>query len=188
MIAGVCEMAAGMAPPTATPTTITEFEEDTSEDFLTTFSAPTETEKDTQQPSQVTLKPHGEGEGMEMLEADFLAQETEDRLTQLMLDDELSDARLLGLGAEPGSEQPLPHVESFTSSVSASQTVSTKERTVPTQNSILHSGEVGNKTTRGSQEQLDHRGSKSVVLTTHQELTLDVREKERLEDSLIIAG
>ena len=184
MIACVCEMAAGMAPPTATPTPITEVEEDASEDFLITFSAPSATDV---QPPQVTLKSRGDGEEMETLEADFLAQETEDRLTQLMLDDELSDSRL-GLGAELGSEQPLPHVESFTSSVSANQTVSTSERELSSQNPSLPPGKMGSKTIHGSQEQLDRRGSKSVVLTTHQELTLDVKEKERLEDSLIIAG
>ena len=184
MIAGVCEMAAGKAPPIATPTSITEIEEVASEDFPVTFSAQAATGV---QPPQVMLKSDGDGEEMESFEADLLAQETEDRLTQLMLDDELSDARL-GLGAEPGSEQPLPHVESFTSSVSASQTVSTTEKTSSSQNLSLSSGERAGKTLRGSQERLERTGSKSVVLTTHQELTLDIKEKERLEDSLIIAG
>ena len=181
MIAGVCEMAAGKAPPIATPTSITEIEEVASDDFPVTFSAQAVMGA---QPPQVMLKSDGDGEEMESFEADLLAQETEDRLTQLMLDDELSDARL-GLGAEPGSEQPLPHVESFTSSVSASQTVSTTEKVSFSQNP---SGEMAGKTLRGSQERLNRTGSKSVVLTTHQELTLDIKEKERLEDSLIIAG
>lgn len=43
VVAGVCEMAAGKAPPTATPTMPTEAEEDASEEFPVTFSAPPST-------------------------------------------------------------------------------------------------------------------------------------------------
>ena len=137
------------------------------------------------------LNSHDGGEDMETFEADLLAQETEDRLTQLMLDEELSDARL-GLGVEPDVNHALPHVESFTSCVSMSQP-GAMERTYSqpvlgrSQNLPLEL-ETAKQTLITSQEQLDRRGSKSVVMTTHEELTLDVKEKERLEDSLIIAG
>lgn len=137
------------------------------------------------------LKSQGRGEEMESFEADLLAQETEDRLTQLMLDDELSDARL-GLGMEPGIDNALSHVESFTVSVTTSQAGLT-DGTVPlptmerSQNPSLKL-EGSKEPSTSSWEQLDHRSSKSVVLTTHEELTLDTKEKERLEDSLIIAG
>ena len=188
-------MAAGKSPPIAPPIdTPTMAAED---EFQDTFS-PTP-----QQPTMMTsneLSPHNNDvimmmksqvgeEEMENFEADLLAQETEDRLTQLMLDDELSDARL-GLTMEPGPAEPgtLPHaasMPSFTSSVVMDQAPSIGDKTLL---------EVAKQGLAASQEQLHdrgvhmHVGSKSVVMTTHEELTLDVKEKERLEDSLIIAG
>ena len=181
-------MAAGKSPPIAPPIdTPTMAAED---EFQDTFS-PTP-----QQPTIMTsneLSPHNNDvimmmksqvgeEEMENFEADLLAQETEDRLTQLMLDDELSDARL-GLTMEPGA---LPHaasMPSFSSSMVMDQAPSIGDKTLL---------EVAKQGLAASQEQLHdrgvHVGSKSVVMTTHEELTLDVKEKERLEDSLIIAG
>ena len=180
-------MAAGKSPPIAPPTDSKELEEEAPEEFQDTFSPPSQqpsTMADNQLTSQVMMKRQVGEEEMENFEADLLAQETEDRLTQLMLDDELSDARL-GLAMEPGVEQSLSHaasMPSFSSSVGLGQTG-------PTDKVLL---EAAKERLTVSQEQLDskgvHVGSKSVVLTTHEELTLDVKEKERLEDSLIIAG
>ena len=199
VIAGVCEMAAGKAPPIAPPTVVTELEEDASDNFQVTFTAPLSSTVGDIQPPQMMKSRVGEEE-MESFEADLLAQETEDRLTQLMLDDELSDARLgLGVepGVEPGVEQPFPHVASipsFTSNMAMSQSGplnrTYSQPNVHSRNTLLL--ETAKETLAASQEQLGHAdsrtGSKSVVMTTHEELTLDVKEKERLEDSLIIAG
>lgn len=177
-------MAAGKSPPIAPPTDATELKEEAvEEEFQDTFSP-------SPQPSMMTdnqlIPPSSQvgEEDMEKFEANLLAQETEDRLTQLMLDDELSDARL-GLAMEPGIEQslsPAASIPSFTSSVAIDQTL-------PTDRTQL---EVAKQSLTASRELLGdrnvHVGSKSVVVTTHEELTLDVKEKERLEDSLIIAG
>ena len=180
-------MAAGKTPPIVTPTALAELETDASEEFQVSFS----TTGDDQPPPQMMLKSRGGEEEMESFEADLLAQETEDRLTQLMLDDELSDARL-GMGVEPGAEHSLSHVESFTSSVAAGQPgfadgAYSQNVVKQTRNHSLPF-ESSKEVQTASQELLDQRGSKSVVLTTHEELTLDEKEKERLEDSLIIAG
>ena len=183
MIAGVCEMAAGKSPPIAPPTDITEETAPAENEFEDTFSPPP------QQPimtnSELTARDMtqvGEEE-MENFEADLLAQETEDRLTQLMLDDELSDARLgLAMELEPGTlSSHAVSMPSFASSLAADQPSHTDKML-----------EVAKQSLTASQENLDNRGvhvgSKSVVMTTHEELTLDVKEKERLEDSLVIAG
>jgi hypothetical protein len=189
-------MAAGKSPPIVPPTDITESTAAIAEDEFQDMFSPLP-----QQPIMITsneLTPHNNNnmlmmkshvgeEEMENFEADLLAQETEDRLTQLMLEDELSDARLgLAMELEP-EHRALPHaasMPSFTSSVGLDQ-VSPMDKTLL---------EVAKQGLVASQEQLHDRdrgvqvGSKSVVMTTHEELTLDVKEKERLEDSLIIAG
>ena len=191
VIAGVCEMAAGKSLPIAPPTDTTEAAVAENE-FQDTFSP------SPQQPTTMTsneLSPHNSSvmlmmksqvgeEEMENFEADLLAQETEDRLTQLMLDDELSDARLgLTMEPEPGALSHAASMPSFSSSVVMDQAPSIGDKTLL---------EVTKQGLAASQEQLHdrgvHVGSKSVVMTTHQELTLDVKEKERLEDRLIIAG
>ena len=181
MIAGVCERAAGKSPPIAPPTTDTtdlKEEEETEEVFRDTLSPPFQSSAmaDSQPVTQVMIKSQVGEEDMENFEADLLAQETEDRLTQLMLDDELSDARL-GLTVDSGAELALSHTSlsaPFASSV-----------VVPSDKTLL---EVAKQNLTPSQEQSEHIGSKSVVMATHEELTLDVKEKERLEDSLTIAG
>lgn len=180
-------MAAGKSPPIAPPTDATELKEEAvGEEFQDIFSPPPQPlmMTDNQLVPPLMMNSQVGEEEMENFEADLLAQETEDRLTQLMLDDELSDARL-GLAMEPGIDQSLSHsasMPSFTSSVAIDQTP-------PTDKTLL---EVAKQSLMASQEQLDDRsvqvGSKSIVMTTHEELTLDVKEKERLEDSLIIAG
>lgn len=195
----MCEKAAGKAPPIAMPTAVAEPEEDTSGgDVPVTFTTNTtttavEAENDLQ-PPQVVLRSRGGEEEMESFEADLLAQETEDRLTQLMLDDELSDARL-GMGVEPDVDHSLlPHVESFTSSVAASQSGAADAANSLSLSVAKHSRnhslsfETTKESSTAPQEELNRRGMKSVVLMTHEELTLDAKEKERLEDSLIIAG
>ena len=174
-------MAAGKSPPIAPPTDITE--EAAEDEFQDTFSPPPQQSMMTinELMPQVMMKSQVGAEEMENFEADLLAQETEDRLTQLMLDDELSDARL-GLAMEPGALSHDASMPSFTSSLAI-------EQPPPTDKTLL---EVAKQNLTVSQERLDdrgvHVGSKSVVMTTHEELTLDVKEKERLEDSLIIAG
>ena len=119
---------------------------------------------------------------MESFEASAAVQEAEDRLEQLLLEDELSDARM-GTLLDPGMGSGLsPGIGTGLVSESSS-------KGVPGESQHKEMGEP--PSSRSKLEQLGRRGSRTtstqaerLELTT----TMDSKEKERLEDSMAIAG
>ena len=131
------------------------------------------------------------GSVMESFEASAALQEAEDRLEQLFLEDELSDARIgMAVGSDSEMGIGLLTAESTTPPSAASRTAAPDTHKPP--NDRRSEGAPQ----RARLEQLSRRGSQvatvssSTAFAVPPELanTMDAKEKERLEDSMAIAG
>ena len=173
MIAGVCERAAGKCPPPPKTSQV----DNHPDSFKMTANLPEST------PTAVDPEPPP-APNTELMES-FQFSEAEDRLAQLMMDDELSDARLGDLGVDLSlltSSLPAPTSDSKLTSHEGASKVREDGR-----KEAWQFGDEVMKNNKPLETTLERKSSKSVVMATKQELTVDLSEKERLEDSLAIA-
>ena len=128
---------------------------------------------------------------MESFEASAALQEAEDRLEQLFLEDELSDARI-GMAGSSDFEMGIGLLTAEpTSPFSAANRTTTLGAHKPP-NDRRNEGAPP----RARLEQLGRRGSQVATVSSSSAFavppelanTLDAKEKERLEDSMAIAG
>ena len=116
---------------------------------------------------------HQENGVVSSFEASSLAQEAEDRLAQLMMDDELSDARLTFEGESPAAEDNALTASSLITTSSVTTTVKTSDE-------LNNSSDcIGENAYRSRSEVTRPREDQMV---TQQHSTHDPREKERLMD------